>query len=562
MPPELIYLPPWFPINIYKFASWARCNIIPLTILRVHQPVYALPNGLHMENNYIDELWVDLSAKSGLSFTKPYLILALTSPLGLFFQLGELFLWIATKLRLWLWRRQAISACVSWILTRQETSGDWAGIYPPMHLNILALLLEGFSQTHPVIQGGLAACERFLCEHPKHGKWMQASISPVWDTFLMVRALSDTREAMTPGQHGAQENKDDVAQLLIRPVAWLMEQQINDDAVGDWRIYRPGIPAGGFAFEYFNRWYPDVDDTAVGIVALLRLPDVAAQLVNSQRILAAAAWVMGMQNKRGGWAAFDADNNAHYLHATPFSDMESLCDDSTPDVTGHVLEMFGLMYLLNRLGKVHDPEVKAFLKHSRHACIRGIEYLVDSQETFGGWYGRWGVNYIFGTNAVLVGLAYFVDPESDEYHGKESLRNVLTAGIDWLRSRQNTDGGWGECVESYTDKRLAGYGKSTPSQTAWALLGLLEFVDPRDSMIQAGVDWLLQRQVSTDNDELKSCCDTGTWYEPEYTATGFPGHFYLRYELYSHYFPMTALARHASLLRQVLEELNVAKASG
>ncbi|TLD28649.1 hypothetical protein PspLS_03489 [Pyricularia sp. CBS 133598] len=524
MPPELIFLPSWFLINIYKFSSWARCSIVGLCMLRVHEPLYALPNGKRVDNDYIDELWLNPSDKR-MPYTVPYMQLMRTSPLGVLFQLGDLFLWLMSFLGFWFLRRWAVDSCVAWTLEHQEPSGDWGGIYPPMHNNTLALMLEGYSQDDPVIQNALAACNRFLAEDPSHGKWMQPSVSPVWDTFLMIRAVADAKTT----------ERDD--KLLARSVDWVLAQQIDDDHIGDWRIYRPSIPAGGFAFEYFNKWYPDIDDTAVGVVALLR-HDPA--LVNDSRILLAAAWTLGMQNRDHGWAAFDADNDAYYLHATPFSDMDSLCDSSTPDVTGHVLEMLGLMYRLQRQGKVKNPDVLVFLDQSRPACNRGLAYLLRSQEAFGGWYGRWGVNYIFGTSAAVCALAYFKD--------RQGVAGKMQAGVDWLRSRQNPDGGWGELLESYNDKALAGRGRSMPSQTAWALQGLLELEDPRGEVVEAGVNWLLRNQTTSTS--KKSGCVSTTWSEDDYTATGFPGHFYLKYELYCHYFPMMALARYRSCIEQ------------
>lgn len=523
MPPELIFMPSWSLVNIYKFSSWARCNIVGLCMLRVHEPLYALPNGKQLDNDYLDELWLDPYHKA-IPYTVPYLQLMQTSPLGVLFQLGDLFLWLLSFLGFWFLRRWAVSSSIQWTLDHQEPSGDWGGIYPPMHHNILALMLEGWSQDDPVIQRGIGACQRFLAEDPAHGKWMQPSVSPVWDTFLMIRAVADAKTT------------DDADKLLVKPVDWVLAQQIDDDHIGDWRIYRPDIPAGGFAFEYFNKWYPDVDDTAVGVVALLRHDP---SLVNDDRILKAAAWTLGMQNRDFGWAAFDADNNAFYLHATPFSDMDSLTDSSTPDVTGHVLEMLGLMYRLERQGRVKSPEMLAFLSQSHGACDRGLGYLLGSQEAFGGWYGRWGVNYIFGTSAALCALAYFAD--------RKGVRGKMAAGADWLRSRQNPDGGWGELLESYDNKALAGRGRSTPSQTAWALQGLLELEDPRGEVVEAGVNWLLRHQVTSPS--RNSGRVSATWPEDDYTATGFPGHFYLKYELYCHYFPMMALARYRSCIQ-------------
>ncbi|TLD15615.1 uncharacterized protein PgNI_02182 [Pyricularia grisea] len=326
----------------------------------------------------------------------------------------------------------------------------------------------------------------------------------------MVRALVDA------GIHQDEE-------LLTRPVDWLLNQQITDREIGDWRVYRPTVCAGGFAFEYNNKWYPDVDDTAVGAVALLHHDP---SLANHASVSSAAAWILGMQNKNGGWAAFDADNDAFYLNDLPFADMDSLCDPSTPDVVGHVLEFFGLLFQLAREYKIKNPDMVKLLPKARASCTRSIAYLARTQEEFGSWYGRWGINYLFGTSAVLSGLAYFVD-------GDSRVPDMCAAGVKWLSVRQNQDGGWGETTESYKDKRLAGVGKSAPSQTAWALMGLLGFLNIKDAIIEKGV--------------APAGGVAGTWPEEQYTATGFPGQFYLKYQLYSHYFPMMALGRYRSL---------------
>ncbi len=352
------------------------------------------------------------------------------------------------------------------MLEHQEKSGDWAGIFPPMVNGVLALFAHGYALDSDPMVRALEAIERFTLEDAG-GVRVEACQSPVWDTILTMIGLLDC---------GADDDR------LVRAREWVTKLQINEDH-GDWKIYNPTGTPGGWSFEYANTWYPDVDDTAAVIIGFLKQDPSSA---SSDVVRRAVDWVLSMQNDDGGWAAFDKHNDKTFLNEIPFSDMDSLCDPSTPDIVGRVLEALGLL---------RDP---------RHdgAVARGIEYLRRNQEAEGSWFGRWGVNYIYGTSNVLCSL---------RHHPVNATDPMITRALDWLRSVQNADGGWGESVHSYADRAHMGRGVSTASQTAWALMGLLAYVPADDPSVLRGIEWLLSRQT-----------DEGSWDEEEFTGTGFP----------------------------------------
>lgn len=519
MPPELMLLPSWFPINIYRFSSWARITIVPFLVIRTREPVYALPNGCHNTNDFIDELWLNPQVKT-VPYTKSVISLVTTDWVGLLFQLADWLIWLLCFLHLLPLREHAIQTCIAWLKIRQEASGDWAGIFPPMHLSIFALLLEGHSLGDDAVRRGLEALDRFCYQTDECGKWMQACVSPVWDTFLMARGLCDARTVHANDQ------------LLTRALDWARCRQLIVD-VGDWRVTRPGLSPGGFSFEYDNSWYPDVDDTAAGILAFLKQDSMS---LSSSHVMRAASWICGMQNKDGGWAAFDVDNDALFLNSIPFSDMDALCDPSSADITGRVLEAFGLMLLLHSENtKGVDTSEEDLFRVIATACYRGITYLEMTQEATGAWYGRWGCNYVYGTSNVLCGLGYFSQ--------QPRVRRIIQPALTWLKSVQNSDGGWGERLDSYIDPYKAGIGESTASQTAWGLMGLIAHLPSNDLAVERSVKWLISNQIENESNGVKSI-KPGSWHEDRHTGTGFPGHFYLGYSLYSHYFPMMAIGRY------------------
>lgn len=525
LPAELILLPAAAPMSIYRLASWARATVVPMLVIRHHRPIYALPNGRSSSNEYLDELWVDPTDK--MVPYSPSLWSLWNDDLTAFgFTLADNILKALGGLRWFPSRKIALRHCVAWILERQEPEGDIGGIFPPLHAALFALALEGYGLETSPVRRGIDALQNTYAWRDSTGLRIQGCISPIWDTILMTIGLIDSSlPAESP--------------LVARSSRYLKaHQQLGNE--GDWRVYNGNVPSGGFSFEYFNSWYPDIDDTAAAILAMVKQDP---NLLDLGPILSAVQWILGLQNDDGGWAAFDRENNYLFLNKIPFSDMDSFCDPSTADVTGRVIECFGLLAkrgsVLSRNGK--NPIPRFFIDDMSSATERAIDFLSTEQEADGSWYGRWGSNYIYGTSAVLCGLVYHLEGWDDTYPVMEKRHKVDThAALDWLKRHQNPDGGWGERLESYYEPSLAGNGPSTASQTAWALMGLLAYLAPTDESITRGIQYLSRTQIK--EGEL-----AGSWKEDHYTGTGFPNHFYLCYTLYSQYFPMMALGRYTSL---------------
>ncbi len=498
MPPEIVLLPARSPVNVYRLSSWARGTMVPLFVVFHHRPVFPLPGGRSGESDWLDHLWLDPTVKH-----VPYRASVLDTLRAegpgwkALFTSGDALLRAYEDARgtpplSWI-RSRALRACEQWILAHQEASGDWAGIFPPMLNGVLALHLAGHALDSGPIRKGLEAIERFGILDGE-GFRVEACQSPVWDSALSLIGLADSG-------HGGK----DPALAAVR--RWIERKQILADH-GDWRIYnRRGRP-GGWSFERVNTWYPDVDDTAAVVIAFLKGDPSCGGEVAVRR---GVEWMLSMQNRDGGWAAFDVENDRLFLNQIPFSDMDSLCDPSTPDVTGRVLEALGML----------DD------RRHRAACRRGVAYLRRSQEREGSWFGRWGVNYVYGTSNALNGLARQRVPAPDP---------MVARALRWLDSVQNEDGGFGEGLESYVDRSAMGRGPSTASQTAWGVMGLLAYRPASDPAVARGVGWLVDHQ-------LGSGPAAGSWSEEEFTGTGFPRHFYLRYHLYRHYFPLMALGR-------------------
>jgi squalene-hopene/tetraprenyl-beta-curcumene cyclase len=497
VPPEVIFLPAPAPVNIYRLASWARSTMVPLFLVFHHRPVFALPNGRSAENGWLDHLWLDPTQKR-VPYRESVLETLRRHGPGwkAFFNASDAFLRAHEAVRglapLGLLRRRALRACEEWVLEHEETTGDWGGIFPPMLNGVLALVLQGHALDSDPVRRGLAALEAFSIRDAE-GFRIEACQSPVWDSILALTALVDA---------GA----DPADARLVAARRWIEERQLTNEW-GDWKVYNPHGPPGGWSFEYCNTWYPDVDDTAAVVIGLVK-QDPASR--SGPVVARALAWMRSMQNRDGGWAAFDIDNDRTFLNEIPFSDMDSLCDPSSPDVTGRVLEALAIA------GETSGDAVE-----------RGLGYLRRSQEPEGSWFGRWGVNYVYGTSNVLNGLARLGVPASDP---------MVERGLRWLESVQNADGGFGEGLESYADRSRMGQGPSTASQTAWGVIGLLAYRPPSDEAVRRGVAWLASRQ-------LESGPAAGSWHEEEFTGTGFPRHFYIRYHLYRHTFPLMALGR-------------------
>jgi squalene-hopene/tetraprenyl-beta-curcumene cyclase len=478
MPPELIFLPSWFPLNVYDWACWARQTVVPLTVVSTLRPIRPLPFD-------IGELRTGVKPRRGPVVPWTWR--------GAFHYLDKA-LHHYGKLPVQPLRKRAMREAAEWILARQEADGSWGGIQPPWVYSLLALHLLGYPLNHPAMKAGLEGLEGFIIREDTPGgrvRRLEACQSPVWDTGLAVIALAD-----------AGVEPDDP--VVVKAADWLLGEEIRQP--GDWAVRRPATPPGGWAFEFANDVYPDVDDTAEVVLALRRAGHPDPRRLK-EAVDRAVTWVRGMQSADGGWGAFDADNTQTLTLSLPFCDFGAVIDPPTADVTAHVVEM------LAAEGLSRGPE-----------CRRGVMWLLDDQREDGSWYGRWGANHVYGTGAVVPALvAAGVSPSA------EPIRRA----VDWLAAHQNPDGGWGEDLRSYRDPEWIGRGTSTASQTAWALLALLAADEHESSIVESGVRWLVEHQRPD-----------GTWDEPQFTGTGFPGDFYINYHLYRLVFPVSALGRY------------------
>jgi squalene-hopene/tetraprenyl-beta-curcumene cyclase len=482
LPPEIVLLPSWVALNIYDFACWARQTIVALSIVMAHSPRRELPFAL--EELRGDQPWQPTPPASARGRWLVRLDRVLRAyerrPVGLL-------------------RRLALGRAERWIVRRQEADGSWGGIQPPWVYSLMALRLSGYTLEHPVMRRGIEGLDGFMVEDRDDSlgvgapagasRRLEACQSPVWDTALTMVALSD---AGLPGDHPA----------LVRAAEWLLGEEV--DVPGDWRVARPRLSPGGWAFEFANDNYPDVDDTAEVVLALRRVR--LERSARAQRAIErAVAWTKGMQSSDGGWGAFDVDNTRSLVRELPFLDFGEVIDEPSADVTAHAVEM------LAALGRARDPET-----------VAAVRWLVERQEPGGSWFGRWGVNHVYGTGAVLPALiAAGVAPSEP----------CVRRAVSWLDEHQNDDGGWGEDPRSYDHVEWVGRGASTASQTAWALLAL-HAAGERSAATARGVQWLVDTQR-----------EDGSWDEPQYTGTGFPSDYYINYHLYRLVFPVMALGR-------------------
>lgn len=486
VPVEIILLKNWFPLNIYEMSSWSRSTVVPLSIVISHKPVCHLPEG-----NDFKELFT--SGDSELGFESDGLVFS--SWRNFFINLDKLIKFIGKSP--WKpFRKIARKRALSWVIEHQEEQGDFSGIQPAMLNSLLAYHYEGISKNDPKWVKGLEAVERFLI-NKKEGTLMQACVSPLWDTAIAANALCDSGMST---DHPA----------LVKAAKWILSKQIVKK--GDWAIKNPQIEPGGWAFEFYNELYPDCDDTAEILIFLnrIKLPDSYQKLQESGK---ATSWLLSMQCQSGGWAAFDIDNEQEILNQVPFADHGAMLDPPSADVSGRVLWLLGQLEF-----KKNHPKVK-----------RVINFLKRKQESNGSWWGRWGVNYIYGSWLALTGLASIGEDMSQPY---------VCRSIKWFEDHQNKDGGWGETCESYKIPSLAGKGNSTASQTAWAVMGLIAAGNEESLIVKRGIEFLLNRQEPH-----------GSWYEDEFTGTGFPIHFFIKYHMYQHFFPLMALGRYRSVLK-------------
>ena len=484
IPLEINLLPHWFPINIYNLSSWARSTIVPLSVVLEIKPLGAI-----RERERIDELYKDRSRRPPITAKRlPFL------SWKRFFLVLDSVMKIMERFPLRPLRKRAMKYTERWILEHQEKTGDWGGIQPAMINSVLALAALGYDASREPFRKGLEALERFTVETDDE-LLLQACISPVWDTALTALGL------LYSGM-----DKDHPS--LVEACQWLASKQIFEK--GDWSIKRPDLAPGGWAFEFQNDWYPDVDDTAVVLMLLNRF--AGEDLITGENREKALRWVLGMQGKDGGWGAFDVDNNMRIFNQLPFGDLEAMIDPSSPDLTGRVLELIG------PLGYGLSDEV----------VRRALTFLQRTQEQDGSWWSRWGVNYINGTWSVLMGLSSV---------GEDMTKPYVRKSVAWLKNMQHQDGGWGECCESYGDPALKWRGESTPSQTAWAILALIAAGEGSCEQVIRGVNYLLMSQNAD-----------GTWNEEAFTGTGFPKYFMINYHNYRNCFPLMALGKFLSQL--------------
>ncbi|MFF9061965.1 squalene--hopene cyclase [Streptomyces sp. NPDC101213] len=479
LPPELLYFPKWFPLSIYNFGCWARQTIVPLTVVSAKRPVRPAPFGL-------DELHTDPAVPG-----PPRPPASPTGWDGLFQRLDKVvrgYRAVAVR-RL---REAALNSAARWIIERQENDGCWGGIQPPAVYSVIALYLLGYDLEHPVMREGLKSLDRYAVWREDGARMVEACQSPVWDTCLATIALAD---AGVPADHPQ----------LVKAADWMLGEQVVRP--GDWSVRRPGLPPGGWAFEFHNDNYPDIDDTAEVVLALRRVRHHDPERVE-KAIGRGVRWNLGMQSRNGAWGAFDVDNTSPFPNRLPFCDFGEVIDPPSADVTAHVVEMLAFE------GLSHDPRTR-----------RGIAWLLAEQEPDGSWFGRWGVNYLYGTGSVVPALTAA---------GLPARHPAIRRAVAWLERVQNDDGGWGEDLRSYDDRaNWSGRGTSTASQTAWALMALLAAGEKDSEAVERGVAWLAGTQR-----------EDGSWDEPQFTGTGFPWDFSINYHLYRQVFPLTALGRY------------------
>jgi squalene-hopene/tetraprenyl-beta-curcumene cyclase len=482
MPVEIMHLPRWFFFHLSKISYWSRTVLVPLLVLMTLRPQARNPRGISIAELFVtppDEVtdWIRGPYRSawGPVFKAVDTVVRRVEPL---FPAGL--------------RQKAVEQAVSFVTERLNGEDGLGAIYPAMANSVMMFDALGTPPNHPDAAIAWASVRKLMVQTDSEA-YCQPCLSPIWDTSLAGHAIAEAEGAATPEVDAA--------------CAWLAERQVTD-IKGDWADIRPDAPPGGWAFQYANAHYPDVDDTAVVAMLLHRNGDPQ----HNDRVLRARDWILGMQSSNGGWGAFDADNDHEFLNHIPFADHGALLDPPTADVTGRCVSF------LAQLG--HDA--------NEPAMARAIAYLRREQEEDGSWFGRWGTNYIYGTWSVLIAL---------NAAGLSHDDPAIQRAVAWLLSKQRADGGWGEDEESYADAPHGEYKASTPSQTAWALLGLMAAGETGPA-VSRGVAYLASTQR-----------DDGEWDEQAYTAVGFPRVFYLRYHGYRLFFPLMALARFRNLRR-------------
>ena len=485
IPVEIMLLPRWFPFHLDKVAYWSRTVMVPLFILCTRKPVAKNPRNVHIRELFTTppEKERDYFRRSGLlakAFLAADRLGRMIDPL------------IPARLR-----EHATRLAETWTLERLNGEDGLGAIFPAMVNALEAMVILGYPEDDPRRVTAKRALQKLVVEGPSSA-YCQPCVSPIWDTALASLAMQETGDAAA-------------FDASIRALDWLKGRQLLDEP-GDWQVNRRGLAGGGWAFQFANSYYPDLDDTAVVVWSMHQARDSDRYAESVRRAL---DWLVGMQSKDGGFAAFDADNTSYYLNMIPFADHGALLDPPTSDVTARVVTV------LARIGRPQD----------RQALDRAIDYLRRRQESDGSWFGRWGTNYIYGTWSVLTALAQAHIAPDDP---------AVRRAVQWLKLKQNADGGWGESNDTYAQAPgEAGHFPSTPFQTAWALLGLFAAGEVQTDAVRRGTEYLMRTQQAD-----------GLWSDPSFTAPGFPRVFYLRYHGYSAYFPLWALAAYRTLTRR------------
>lgn len=495
IPCEVMMIGKWFHVNFWDMSNWSRAMLVPLAIINHFKPTRKLPISL-------DELYPEGFHERDLALPRDPQFFTFRN---FFLSLDGLHkfaeLWAQAGIHPF--RRRALKKCEEWMVERFEGSDGLAAIFPAMLNAVIALKALGYPEDHPELVRATRELKK-LEHHTEDSMRIEPCFSPVWDSAIVAIAL---RESGIPAEHPQ----------MIKAADWIMDKEIRFR--GDWYHKNPvDVEPSGWVFEYANKWNPDVDDTAMVLLALRQIP-TADKKRRDECFKRGMDWMMAFQCKDGGWAAFDKDCTKGILEKVPFADHNAMLDPECADITARILELLGYENY-----PVDHPQIQ-----------RGIQFVKDEQEDDGSWYGRWGVNYIYGTWQVLRGMRALKVNMNQPW---------LMRGRDWLESVQRPDGGWGERCNTYDDPVYKGQGPSTASQTAWAVMGILASDDPFRPSVQAGIEYL----VRTQNDD-------GSWTEDEVTGTGFPKVFYLKYDMYRNSWPLLALATY----KQLLEKANAAK---
>ncbi|KPK42366.1 MAG: hypothetical protein AMJ78_02870 [Omnitrophica WOR_2 bacterium SM23_29] len=490
IPPEIMLFPSWFAFNIYELSAWSRTIIIPLSIVWSFKPVRPLKNNLD-----IDELYKSGKRMRYLPHKWDMTIFSWRN----FFLLFDRVAKTLYRFRIRPLRSLAVKKASVWMIERLDKSAGLGAIFPSMVNSVFALSCLGYENDHPLMKSCIEEVKKLILDRGDKNQ-MQPCISPVWDTGLAVYSLAIS---------GLPKNHE----VLIKAGKWLLSKQVME--YGDWKVKATVAEPGGWYFEFENEFYPDIDDTAQVLLALMRIDMGEDEPKKRSAFERGLNWMLNMQSSDGGFSSFDKDNNRQFLTKIPFADHNAMLDPTCPDITGRICELLG------RLGfSTDEPHLK-----------RAVDFLRANQLKDGTWYGRWGINYIYGTSLVCRGLSLSL---------RESYKDALDRASRWIKNVQNRDGGWGETALTYDDPSKKGKGPSTASQTAWALLALFAYGDFESVEVKRGIKYLIVTQQ-----------EDGGWRELDFTGTGFPKVCYLRYELYSIYFPLIAISEYAKAHKQL-----------